>query len=299
MKTILPNTSGFARTGALVIASLGFAAVSAFAVPTVVLKVGGKNAEFGPGLDLNASSGKWVLTASKAYSYELEGTCSGTGALAGVIPKGTPISTFLSFITPGSGSLIEGIYNNPKGKLGFTVINETFTGTKTLKNFGKVTLSAKVVAGTKTNGEVYLSVTEVKFTSKNPTPLGTVKFDKGAKFTVNAAPQIQFNAKGQEPFLENVGTAQILVTRFGNTKGATTINYTTVDGTAISGVDYTLTAGTLTFADGDSEEFITVPITDNAVDQSNRSFKIVLSSPQPGSVIGRNPENTVFINDND
>ncbi len=306
MKTNYPALSGITRTGAIIATTLGLAVVSAFATPTVELKVGGKDKngkdfEFGKGIELNATSGTWRLSASKAYTYKLVGTCTGTGALAGAFPKGTPITTFLNFLKPGDGSLVAGIYDNPKGRLGFKVIDKTFVGNKTLPNFGKVTLSAKVVAGTTSTGEVYLNVTEVKFTSTNPTPLGTIKFDKGAKFIINTAPQIQFNAKGQEPFLESVENVQILVTRFGNTKGRTTVNYTTVDDTAISigDLDFKATAGTLVFEKNVTEAFITVPITDNLIDQPNRSFKIVLSTPQAGSVIGRNPENTVVINDND
>lgn len=297
MKTTLHAPSGIARTGAIITAILGFAAVTAFARTTVNLKIGGKGFEFGQGVELKASSGSQRLIPSQSFTYRIVGTCTGTGALARAFPAKTPISTFLNLLKPGNGALVAGTYPNPSGKLGFTVINQTFTGTRKINKFGDVTLSAKVVAGTRTNGEVYLEVTQVKVTSANKAPLGTIQFDRGAKFIVDIAPLIQFNAKGQAAFAENVGTVQILVTRFGNTKGATTINYTTVNDTAVSDLDFTPTAGTLSFADGDTEEFITVPIINRPEANGRRSFKIVLSSPQAGSVIGRNPENTVVIID--
>lgn len=306
MKTILSHNSSFARGGALVIASLGLAVVSAFAVPTVELKVGGKDKngddfEFGKGLELNATSGTWVLSPSKAYSYKLVGTCTGTGALAGAFPKGTPITTFLNFLKPGSGSTLAGLYDNPTGKLGFVVLDKTYTGDRTLPGYGAVTLSAKITAGVKSNGEVYLNVTEVNFTSATPGPLGTIKFDNGAKFIINAAPQIQFKAKGQTAFSEGSGNIQISVTRFGNIKGATSVKFATVDGTAssVGNLDFVSTTGVINFAAKDSEEFITIPVTDNATKDGNRKFTIVLSDPKKGSVLGKNTVNTVVISDND
>lgn len=300
------KTNQLARTAAVVVSTLAFALVSAFATPTVTLKIGGKDKngdsfEFGKGLEINATSGSWRLTASKAYSYKVVGTCSGTGAMAKLVPPGTPISALLNAIKPGSGGVLSGVYDNPGGKLNFKAIDKTVRGVVPVSDLGDVTFSAKIVAGATDTGEVYLNVTNVSFSSTKSNDLGTIKFDSGAKFIINTAPQIQFKAKGQTPFGEPSGSIQISVTRFGFTKTSTTINYATVDGTAssIAEKDFTATSGTLTFGKNVTEQFVTIPITDNATIDGSRKFTIVLSNPQSGSVIGKNPVNTVVISDND
>jgi subtilisin-like proprotein convertase family protein len=59
-----------------------------------------------------------------------------------------------------------------------------------------------------------------------------------------------------------------------------TVQYTTVDDTATAGVDYTATAGTLTFTPGQSVQSVTVPILDNTpLQQPNVDFFLQLSNP--------------------
>ncbi|MES2659923.1 MAG: Calx-beta domain-containing protein [Verrucomicrobiota bacterium] len=299
MNTTLPRPSGITRIGACIIATLGLGIASALATPTVKLNLGGK--VFGKDLEIDASSGTWHLSASKAYSYKLLGTCTGTGALANVVPPGTPISTFLNFLKPGSGSSLSGVYDNPSGDLGFVVLEKTYTGTKTLPSIGAVTLSAKITGGTSDNGEVYLKVDHVTFTSASPTPLGTIVFDSGAQFVVSAAPQIQFNAAGQPPVSEGAGSIKILVTRYGNTKGVAKAKYTTVDGTAssIGNKDFTAQSGTVTFGNKVTKQFITIPITDTLIKDKTRKFTVVLSTPNKGTVLGTKLVNTVAISDNE
>jgi hypothetical protein len=64
-----------------------------------------------------------------------------------------------------------------------------------------------------------------------------------------------------------------------------TVNYTTVDGTAVAGTDYQAASGTLTFAPGQTGQYITVNVIGNPNFAPGRSFSVVLSSPQ-NAVIG-------------
>lgn len=57
------------------------------------------------------------------------------------------------------------------------------------------------------------------------------------------------------------------------------IFYFTLDGTAVSGVDYTAVSGLLTFNPGDSVKEFEVPIKNNELSDGIRSFKIQLSHP--------------------
>ena len=59
---------------------------------------------------------------------------------------------------------------------------------------------------------------------------------------------------------------------------AVTVDYATADGTATAGSDYTATSGTLTFQPGDTEKTVSVPITDDAVDDGGETLTLTLSS---------------------
>lgn len=58
-----------------------------------------------------------------------------------------------------------------------------------------------------------------------------------------------------------------------------TVDYATADGTAVAGSDYTATAGTLTFAPGESAKQITVDVTGETLDEDDETFTIAFSSP--------------------
>ena len=57
-----------------------------------------------------------------------------------------------------------------------------------------------------------------------------------------------------------------------------TVDYATADGTATAGSDYTATSGTLTIQPGDTEKTVSVPITDDAVDDGGETLTLTLSS---------------------
>src|SRR5262249_14672827 len=63
---------------------------------------------------------------------------------------------------------------------------------------------------------------------------------------------------------ESAGIVNILVSRYGDLNGSTTVDYATADGTAVAGDDYVSTNGTLTFGPGEATKSITVTlISDN------------------------------------
>ena len=56
-----------------------------------------------------------------------------------------------------------------------------------------------------------------------------------------------------------------------------TVNYTTADGTATAGADYTATNGMLTFEPGDTTKTVAVPIIDDTVEDDGETFTLTLS----------------------
>ncbi|NAS11822.1 beta strand repeat-containing protein [Poritiphilus flavus] len=85
---------------------------------------------------------------------------------------------------------------------------------------------------------------------------------------------------------EDAGTATFTVTHTGvSTSGPFTVNFTTADGTATAGLDYTLTSGTLSFNGtvGDTEQIV-VPITDDMIVEGDETFTISFNTVSDTSV---------------
>ncbi len=81
---------------------------------------------------------------------------------------------------------------------------------------------------------------------------------------------------------------------------AVSIDYSTSDGSATAGSDYTAVATTtLNFSAGTSSQSVSVTVTDDGAAEGNEDFTINLSNPSSGLNIGTNGTYTHTINDND
>lgn len=94
------------------------------------------------------------------------------------------------------------------------------------------------------------------------------------------------------------GPAVAVVTRSGGTAGTVTVDYSTADGTALAGSDYTATFGTITFAAGETSKALSVPMINNAAPEPSESFTLQLSNPT-GAVLGSPQTATVTLIDDD
>lgn len=75
------------------------------------------------------------------------------------------------------------------------------------------------------------------------------------------------------------GTAELTVVRTGGNQTMLTIDYATVDGTAVAGTDYAAASGTLVFYADRNEQVIQVPLIDDGVaTDEERTFQVVLSN---------------------
>ena len=93
--------------------------------------------------------------------------------------------------------------------------------------------------------------------------------------------------------------ALIKVTRSGGAFGAVSVDFSTSDGTANDGWDYTNRLRVLTFAPGQTSTSIAVPVINDTIDESNETVLLYLSNPTGGASLG--PQNTarLVIKDND
>ncbi len=64
-----------------------------------------------------------------------------------------------------------------------------------------------------------------------------------------------------------------------------TIDYTTADGTATAGSDYTATSGTLEFAPGETSATVLIPILGDSTPEENETINLILSNLQPADAV--------------
>jgi hypothetical protein len=91
-----------------------------------------------------------------------------------------------------------------------------------------------------------------------------------------------------------IGIAAIAVMLSAPSAFTATVMYTMSDGTALAGVDYTPSSGTLTFAPGETNRLIEVPILESGPDVGDRIFTLGLSNPTRAT-LGDNYRATVLI----
>ncbi len=68
--------------------------------------------------------------------------------------------------------------------------------------------------------------------------------------------------------------------------GTVTVDWATSDGTAVAGTDYASGSGTLTFGVGETLKTVSVPVTDDGVDEPDETVTVTLSSPSAGAALG-------------
>ena len=110
---------------------------------------------------------------------------------------------------------------------------------------------------------------------------------------------IQFSASTYT-VAENAGSVIFTVQRTGDTNAVVSVDYASANGTAMAGSDYTATNGTLTFAAGETNQTIAVPILNDGIVEStaDETFTVTLSNPT-NAVLGTRTIANVRITDND
>lgn len=78
---------------------------------------------------------------------------------------------------------------------------------------------------------------------------------------------------------EGDGTVEFTVTRGGDLSYGASVDFATVDGTALAGTDFTAASGTLTFAAGETSETVSVTLLDDAAQENAEAFAVRLSDP--------------------
>lgn len=124
----------------------------------------------------------------------------------------------------------------------------------------------------------------------NPTGGATLDSPHQAVVTIQdddvaAAGEIHF-LRNNYIVREDEGTATITVVRSGGSSGAVSVHYTTGDGTAKAGSDYTATSGVLNFGNGETSKSFAVPITQDSIEEWDETVNLVLTNVSGGARLG-------------
>jgi parallel beta-helix repeat protein len=125
-------------------------------------------------------------------------------------------------------------------------------------------------------------------------------YDIGAyEFVTTSSPgTLQFSAASYS-VNENGTSATITVTRTGGSDGSVSVQYTTSNGTAAAGSDYTTASGALTFGTGETSKTFTVLIANDALLEGNESINLTLSNPTGGATLGAQATAVLTVTDDE
>ena len=115
-----------------------------------------------------------------------------------------------------------------------------------------------------------------------------------------AAGTLQFSAASYSIGEFAAATPTVTVTRSGGSSGAVTATFTTSDGTALAGADYTAVNVSVFFADGDAtQRVVEVPIVVDAIVEPNKTVNLMLSQPGGCAALGAQTTAVLTILDDD
>lgn len=296
---IAKSLAGRMLQGAIAITCLTAFPTALSAKPLGKVSIPLKGEEIANRKDISVSSGKKTIEPSKLYTYEFVGKVrgkSGTPA-ASLVRKGTSIAELLDSISNGSSAILTGTFSNPTGELPVTVLDRKISGKLKVPRLGKVKISLKLLGTINADGLCELKISRVKLKSSKTKDLGSIEYMKGSKLILSAAPVVTF-LRNTTTVDENAGSVTVAVRRTTFNRGAVSVTYTTVPDSATE-VDFTPTTGTITFADGETSQDITIPILDNDLNDGVRRFTIEISDPSEGAVLGDSVSTKIVILDDE
>ncbi|MEB3357320.1 MAG: Calx-beta domain-containing protein [Synechococcales bacterium] len=158
------------------------------------------------------------------------------------------------------------------------LIERTFASGVTLTNGQAIQLEALVDGGER------VRIDYIKFIPVTPpTGPGTIEFSN-TEFSVNE---------------DGTAVSEVTLIRSGGFDGAVSVTVTPSNGTAIAPGDYSNTPIVVTFADGELQKSVAIPIVDDTAVEGNETLMLALSAPTGGATIGSQSSATVTLVDND
>jgi hypothetical protein len=141
---------------------------------------------------------------------------------------------------------------------------------------------AVLSSATDTTSNLYV----IDLNTGHATSLGTIGVAETVRDLVVATPGQISVINTVADVTEGDGFMTILVARTGGSWGQVTVDYTTTNGSATAGSDYTAQSNTLTWLDGEvGVKSITIPIKDDTVIEGDETFQLTLSNATNGALL--------------
>lgn len=181
------------------------------------------------------------------------------------------------------GGAVEGVdYGATRGTL-------TFTNGESAKTFTVPVINDSTVEGSEA----------INITLTNPKDGATLGRPRNATVVIEDD-DLLVNIQTQNSFVkEDEGSAALTITRSPGGPVSMSVDYATVGGTAVEGVNYAGVKGKVTFGPDEYERIVTIPILNNDLIEGNKTVVVALSNPSDGARIGTNGMSTITLLDDD
>jgi uncharacterized delta-60 repeat protein len=176
---------------------------------------------------------------------------------------------------------------------GTAQLGADYTSTGGLITFGDGVTSRTITIPLVPQAQVKPPVSLSVFLS-SPVGGATLASPTNATVTISSAIAGVSFVTATNTMAENSGSVVVNVQRLYNTNSTITVNYGTVNGTAVAGVNYSATSGLLQFTNGETLKSITIPLLYNTNVTGDLKFTVQLSNPTGGAQLLA-PSSTVVI----
>jgi hypothetical protein len=183
---------------------------------------------------------------------------------------------------------------------GTAVAGTDYTAAKGTLQWADGDAVAKTVSIPISNASPFSGSKTFSVTLSGPSAMATIGNPNSATVTIaggSSASAGSFQlSKASYPIAQNVGTVAVSVNRTGGSSGAASVAYTTTNGTAVAGTDFTAASGTLNWANGDTAaKTVAVTVSNAAPFSGNKTFSVALSSPSALATVSSPGSATVTI----
>lgn len=244
------------------------------------------------------------VAAGGETSFGFQATSAGSTAVSGLALNGGAPAV-MPTISVADATVMEGdggssdlafvVTLSAASSSAVTVAYATANGTATAGSDYAAKTGTLTFAAGETSKIVHVAVTGDTAVEANETVKLDLSAASGATINDGAAVGTIVNDDAATPKL-SVGNASVTEGASGNadlaftvtlsaaSSGPVTVSYTTADGTATAGSDYTATAGSLTFAAGEISKIVHVAVTGDTVVEANETLKLTLSAPSGATI---------------
>ena len=261
-----------------------------------------------------------TMTLSAGTGYTVGSPSSSTSSIADNDAATQPTVTVAATSGSEGGSPIVITFTRSGSTTSTLAVNATKGGTSVAADVGSPVVSGGTWNGTTVTFNAGSSTVTITYAIVDDaliegTETLTMTLSAGTGYAVgsplsstssiadnDAAPTLPTLAIGDATVTEgdNGGptvTVTITVTRSGDTSGTSSVNWTTVAGTALAGSDFTSSFGLVSFAAGQTSKTFTVTIASDNKSEPTETFTVVLSSPTNATIADNTGVVTIIDND--